>query len=396
MLDSAKLLLISKKKQNVFSTLLADLAESHKETDTLEGHIRATCNWLFLAQDATPDQGVAASYHLLRGWSDSYPETTGYIIPTLLNVSSLYNLPEARVRALAMADWEAEVQLSSGAIQSSTISAKPFPAVFNTGQVIFGWVAAYKETNQEQYRQAAERAATWLLDMQDTDGAWRKNLSSVTNTTVQTYNARTAWALILLGISINSDEYIDAGVKNIMWVLTQQHSNGWFDNNIFHTNTSPLLHTIVYVTEGLLEAGDLLSEDCFLNASQNTMDVLLKLYHDHARLHGQYNDMWQPTVKWRCIPGEAQTALVWLRLYQITGKDEYLKAGIHLNKQLMKLQQLTGSSSYLIGAVKGSHPIWGQYMRLAYPNWGAKFFLDSLLLQRQLMPFLTSNETTNA
>ncbi|MGF1595582.1 MAG: hypothetical protein ACFCVK_01410 [Acidimicrobiales bacterium] len=32
------------------------------------------------------------------------------------------------------------------------------------------------------------------------------------------------------------------------------------------------------------------------------------------------------------------------------------------------------------GAIKGSHPIWGRYAPLGYPNWATKFFLDALLL----------------
>ena len=42
--------------------------------------------WLCRAQDhsASTDGGVARSYSLLTGWASSYPETTGYIIPTFL------------------------------------------------------------------------------------------------------------------------------------------------------------------------------------------------------------------------------------------------------------------------------------------------------------------------
>jgi hypothetical protein len=42
--------------------------------------------WLCRAQDhsASSDGGVARHYSLLDGWAPSYPETTGYIIPTLL------------------------------------------------------------------------------------------------------------------------------------------------------------------------------------------------------------------------------------------------------------------------------------------------------------------------
>jgi len=36
-----------------------------------------------------------------------------------------------------------------------------------------------------------------------------------------------------------------------------------------------------------------------------------------------------------------------------------------------------------VGAVAGSFPLFGGYMRAGYPNWATKYFLDALLLQAQ-------------
>src|SRR5262249_20614642 len=47
-------------------------------------HVRGAAAWLAAAQDSQPDGGIAGRYHLARGWTSSYPETTGYAIPTLL------------------------------------------------------------------------------------------------------------------------------------------------------------------------------------------------------------------------------------------------------------------------------------------------------------------------
>jgi hypothetical protein len=33
----------------------------------------------------------------------------------------------------------------------------------------------------------------------------------------------------------------------------------------------------------------------------------------------------------------------------------------------------------LRGAVKGSQPAWGEYLRLKCPNWAAKFLVDAVL-----------------
>ena len=58
-------------------------------------HARAVARWLMGAQDATPDDGVAAEYLVgYRRWRSSFPETTGYIIETLLDFSELDDWPE--------------------------------------------------------------------------------------------------------------------------------------------------------------------------------------------------------------------------------------------------------------------------------------------------------------
>ena len=53
-------------------------------------HLSAAIKWLETAQDATTDGGVAGRYSLSSGWSSSYPETTGYIIPTLLRLEEVF------------------------------------------------------------------------------------------------------------------------------------------------------------------------------------------------------------------------------------------------------------------------------------------------------------------
>ena len=50
-------------------------------------HLLAAAAWLKRAQDSKTDGGFAGRYSLRRGWSSSYPETTGYIIPTLLKLA---------------------------------------------------------------------------------------------------------------------------------------------------------------------------------------------------------------------------------------------------------------------------------------------------------------------
>jgi hypothetical protein len=63
---------------------------------TDEDHLRAAAQWLAAAQDSQSDGGIAGRYQLGRGWTSSYPETTGYIVPTFLALSRA--LPQAGFR----------------------------------------------------------------------------------------------------------------------------------------------------------------------------------------------------------------------------------------------------------------------------------------------------------
>jgi len=67
----------------------------------IEIAIKAAVAWLCDAQDNSlfQDGGVAYRYSLIDGWGDSYPETTGYIIPTMINYAHLRNDEAKRERA---------------------------------------------------------------------------------------------------------------------------------------------------------------------------------------------------------------------------------------------------------------------------------------------------------
>ena len=80
-------------------------------------HLDACINWLCLAQDATADGGVSQTYLVRSGhWANSYPETTGYIIPTFYSYASLRGRDDIRARARRMLDWECEIQLPDGGV----------------------------------------------------------------------------------------------------------------------------------------------------------------------------------------------------------------------------------------------------------------------------------------
>jgi hypothetical protein len=117
---------------------------------TDDDHLRAATQWLAAAQDSQSDGGVAGRYQLGRGWTSSYPETTGYIVPTFLALSRA--LPQAgfRQRAERAVQFLLSVQLPEGGFPGLEIADnRVAPSVFNTGQVLHGLTAWHRETGDE-------------------------------------------------------------------------------------------------------------------------------------------------------------------------------------------------------------------------------------------------------
>jgi hypothetical protein len=347
-------------------------------------HLDAAMGWLCRAQDATPDGGVSRMYHIKTGWGASYPETTGYIIPTFIEFAKFTGRQEFVGRALRMADWEIDVQMPSGAVQGGTIADPPSPAIFNTGQVIFGWIAAYMKTGDEKHKKAAIAAGNFLVDNQDPDGAWRRNLSAfcspIPKPDSYCYNIRTAWALHMLAEVAGEVRFREAAESNLEHVLGRTASNGWTPDNCLNDPLRPLLHTIAYTTQGMLETAVRAGNQQAIDTVETANMHLARCFERYKQLHGRYDKDWKPAARWRCLTGEAQTAVVWFRLAQITGKRRWDDWAIALTEQIKRTQVLYGDPN-IVGGIKGSQPIYGWYGKYQYLNWAAKFYADALMLE---------------
>jgi uncharacterized protein YyaL (SSP411 family) len=364
-----------------------------RDAGEISGSLRAAIDWLCRAQDAHDDGGVARSYSLAynpyfkrRGWMASYPETTGYIIPTMFDCARETGREELFNRAVRMADWECDVQMSNGAVQGGTVGDPPTPAVFNTGQVIFGWIRAFQETGTGRYLASAVKAGEFLVASQDADGAWRKNLSSYTSEKMPhyTYNTRTAWALFVLGQETGNRAYRDAAIRNIEFALGEQLPNGWFRNNCLYDPNCPLLHTIAYALRGVLEVGIALNNSVYISAVRKAADELLAKQRANGSLAGRFNERWEPAVKYSCLTGNAQMGTVWGRLQQVTGDRKYLNGLIKANAFLRRVQWLGTGNPGLDGGISGSYPLHGRYGPFEVLNWAVKFFADSLMLETSI------------
>src|SRR4051812_40725051 len=79
--------------------------------------------YLVRTHDVTSRQGSSKGFSLLRGWNPAFPETTGYVIGTLLARAAETGDDDLFARARAMGDWEIEVQGDDGGIMEGLVTA---------------------------------------------------------------------------------------------------------------------------------------------------------------------------------------------------------------------------------------------------------------------------------
>jgi hypothetical protein len=352
----------------------------------VDGTVAAAIDWIGLAQDRSRSQdgGVARHYSLVKGWGVSYPETTGYIAPTLLDYARRTGQTGPRDRARRMLDWLASIQLPNGGFQAGSADAQPVvPTIFNTGQILIGLAAGVREWDDERYREAMCRAADWLVAVQDKDGCWRKYPSPFAKRGERTYDTHVAWGLFEAARLEPNRSYGQAGLANVRWALGLQRGNGWFDACCLTDPTRPLTHTIGYALRGVLEAYRFSGDPVFLEAGRRTAEALLTAQRADGFLAGRLDACWKGTVHWACLTGSAQLAACWLLLDQWTGDGRFRDAGYSANSYVRRTVHVDGRSE-IRGAVKGSFPVDGQYGKYQYLNWACKFLVDSNLLERDL------------
>ena len=143
-------------------------APSLPTLETYARHRAATAAWLVRSIEHG-NGGSCAHFGAPLGWSRPYPETTGYVIPTLLTVAPAH--PELRLRDLATGcgRWLLSIQNADGSWNGGLHPPKgpPKPSVFNTGQILKGMVALHRAGGGAGFLEAASRGAAWLARTAD-------------------------------------------------------------------------------------------------------------------------------------------------------------------------------------------------------------------------------------
>lgn len=326
----------------------------------------AALSWLRQSIEATGGKGSSHSWHPLFGWAKAYPETTGYLVETLLAYADKKQDGLLRQLAFDGVKWLETVQLSSGAFPG-LLAGNQQPSVFNTSQILFAALP----------KDCMERAVSWLLSILESDGAWRQ--AAFVPDFVPSYYTRAIWGVLHANDTLQILE-----VESLMRRALHFYAKRFLPNGVvrdwgFRPGEAAFTHTMAYTLEGFLECAIRLGErEIFDKTTQSVEWLLIERARAGGRTAGRYDEHWRGDYSFVCVTGNCQLSILCHKIWEHTGEPKFREAARSFLLEVMKFQKL-GANKNTFGALPGSAPFWGAYLPFRYPNWAAKFFLDAML-----------------
>lgn len=339
-----------------------------------------TLEWLKQSFDACEGKGSAAWYSRLRrplnGWSEAYPETTGYIIETLLDYHEICQECWMKNYALAAADWLVSIQKPDGSFPAG-LGTKGSPSVFNSGMILFGLERSFVFTGDQKYFDAAKKTADWLCGNLDLEGKW--TIGAYVEGYVPSYYTRVIWAVLLLNRHNRNQD-----TERKMNLAYNFYCDKFADKNAdwdwsFAPGKPAFTHTIAYTMRGFLESATLLKDSRGLLIAKDIAEQFINELQKNGDVAGSYDEDFKGDYSFVCVTGNAQLSINFYRLFQLTGEEKYKMFSKRLFETVREAPSRIPISG-LRGGIPGSFPIIGKYMPLQRVNWGAKFWLDAARL----------------
>lgn len=347
-------------------------------------HSEAALQWLRRCLEMTGNQGFSHSFSPIFGWKEAYPETTGYLLETFFDYSRHHADPSLAATAHGQAAWLCRLQMPNGAFPGGTLADEPRPSAFNTGQILLGLCRAATETHsvseQKTLLAAAEKAADWLAEITLPDGSWAEGL--YVENFCPTYHVRAVWGMLEANVFLKKPAIEAAARRALSFYEKNLTAANSFKNCGFYPNKPAFTHTIAYAIRGFLECGVLLNEEKYVKIARLVLDEIIEKSDPKStgdfETAGEFDENWRGNFRFKCITGNCQLSLNSSRFFELTGNEKYRRAAIGFLSEIIDCQRLDGNPD-VFGALPGSAPFYGKYMRMRYPNWAAKFFLDALL-----------------
>jgi len=297
---------------------------------TGQDRLSRAIGWVY--RNRIPGEGISVSSRKRI----SYPEVTGYYIPTLLQAGE-------KALALEFARWLVTIQLSDGAM--------PGPGdqrsyAFDTGQVLRGWVALAPE--YPEFLAPLRKSCDWLIQSSTDEGRFP-------------VPSEATWSLGKRGtISEGIHIYILPPLKQAAVLLQDAEieafvtrSLAFYKRHIDLTNfkqSNALTHFYAYIQEALFDLGeiDLAKKGMASAAAFQQESGAVPAYHD---------------IQWVCSTGLIQLALVWYKLGDFDRAE----------KAMTFAESLQNAG----GGFFGSYGANAQYFQDAEIGWAVKYYMDA-------------------
>ena len=373
------MILLNKYKKYKISRNILSLVDNDI---TIDESIKLALEWF--KESLNENGGSSAGYDLVKKvFLPSYPETTGYWIKTLIRLKKqrskiFYSVFQDDKIFEDLISWLLSIQKNDGSFPGSYGDFKNQPSIiFNNGQILLGLIDYYLDKNDEILLKKIINCADWLVNMQESDGSWKKN------TNVQySSNTRTALALLQLSKITSDKKYQDASNMNIKYSLNLQNRYGIFEKNGFDNLNSYYTHTIAYSIRGLLECAIIQENKNWIAHAKQGFDALLSSIENDGFLSAKIKDEATPMSDYVCLVGNCQLSIVGFKLFNIFHKERFLNYSNLLLDFVRRTQIISGDNN-INGGILGSWPINGHYNSFRIPNWAGKFYIDALMMAQK-------------
>ena len=315
----------------------------------------------------------------------SFPETTGYIIPTLLEYSKLKNIDSIYEISLEMGEWIVDITRDDGGLGEAYGFYRPYPRIFTTAQAIMGLLSLYQKNKDKKFIKCAIKMGEFLIKNLNSDGSWNAEYTFLKTTT--TYKSRVSWILMLLYETTYEEKFKQASIRSLEYIIQLKTNLYWPVSCTFEQNNNALTHLLGYHLVAIVNfayyeklSNNKLSEELkdHCNFFYNKLNDLLFIENE---LKAQINNKFQNTSSYTCLTGNAQI------MYFAILFEKYNKLSDNLLSQKLYNtiynKQIKNNLDIINGAISGSYPIDGDYMSYMLPSWANKFFIDSLLLKNK-------------
>jgi hypothetical protein len=249
----------------------------------------------------------------------------------------------------------------------------PLASVFNSAQILRGLTRHYRETGDQSTLDSVQACAGYLVDSIGDDGMWAPD--AYAGSSSPSYFAYCIPPLLEVRDLVSDEARLTHKACKALGVVTARQSDetGFIAGMGFSAHDAALSHTVGYTLAGLLDSGRLLGPDgdgLVRGAVRGLEAILASMFGASCRpLPGVYLPAWEGDWSFSCVTGDCQIGLCFLDGLESADERLFHEAASTLCRWTAAAQ--TGS-----GGFPGSRPIYGAYMRLRYPNWAAKYYMD--------------------